>query len=72
MNKSGYGIVYDESGKAGLKDKNGRLVVDCQYDKILDYDDDGYIRVLKDNIYGTLDLNCQEVIAHSVGLTHLG
>lgn len=72
MNKSGYVIVYDESGKAGLKDKEERLVVACQYDNILDYDDDGYIRVLKDNIYGTLDLNCREVIAHSVGLTHLG
>lgn len=72
MNKSGYIIVYDQTGKAGLNDKDGKPVVACMYDKILDYDDDGYIRVLSGNIYGTLDLNCKEVIPHSIGLTHLG
>ena len=72
MNRTGYTIVYNESGKAGLKDEDGKLIVACQYDQILDYDDDGYIRVLKGNIYGTLDLECQEVIPHSIGLTHLG
>lgn len=44
----------------------------CQYDQILDDDDDGYIRVLKGDVYGTLERNCQEVIPHSIGLTHLG
>lgn len=72
MNKSGYIIVYDETGKAGLKDKDGVLIVACLYDKILDYDDDGYIRVLNGNVFGTLDLNGREVIPHSIGLTHLG
>lgn len=72
MNKSGYIIVYDETGKAGLKDNEGKTIVACMYDKILDYDDDGYIRVLSGKVYGTLDLNGREVIPHSIGLTHLG
>ena len=72
MNKTGFVIVYNDAGQAGLQDENGQLVVPCQYDKILDYDDDGYIRVLKGDVYGTLNWNCQEVIPHSIGLTHLG
>ena len=72
MNVTGFVIVYNDAGQAGLQDKDGKLVVPCQYDKILDYDDDGYIRVLKGDVYGTLNCNCQEVIPHSLGLTHLG
>ena len=72
MNVTGFVIVYNDAGQAGLQDKDGKLVVPCQYDKILDYDDDGYIRVLKGDVYGTLEWNCQEVIPHSLGLTHLG
>ena len=72
MNKTGFVIVYNDAGQAGLQDENGLLVVPCQYDKSLDYDDDGYIRVLKGDVYGTLNWNCQEVIPHSIGLTHLG
>ena len=72
MNKTGFVIVHNDAGQAGLQDEHGKPVVPCQYDQILDYDDDGYIRVLKGGVYGTLDLNCQEVIPHSIGLTHLG
>lgn len=72
MNKTGFVIVYNDGGQAGLQDEHGKLVVPCLYDKILDYDDDGYIRVLKGDVYGTLDWNCREVIPHSIGLTHLG
>lgn len=72
MNRTGYIIVCDESGKAGLQNGDGGLVVPCKYDKILDYDDDGYIRVLNGGFYGTLDLKCREVIPHSAGITHLG
>lgn len=71
MNRTGYEIFY-ENGKAGLKDSDGAVVLPCKYDKILDYDDDGYIRVLIGDVYGTLDLDCKEVISHSLGLTHLG
>lgn len=71
MNRTGYEIFH-ENGKAGLKDSDGHVVLPCVYDKILDYDDDGYIRVLKGKVYGTVDLDCKEVIPHSVGLTHLG
>ena len=45
MNKTRFVIVYNDAGQAGLQDENGQLVVPCQYDKILDYDDDGYIRM---------------------------
>ena len=72
MKRSGFTILHDESGKAGLADKDGKIVAAFEYDKILDYDDDGYIRVLKGDIYGTLDLEGRMVIPHSAGLTHLG
>lgn len=65
-------MIFYEDGKAGLKDSKGNVVLPCVYDKILDYDDDGYIRVLKGKVYGTVDFNCKEVIPHSLGLTHLG
>ena len=71
MNKSGFKIIYD-GNKAGLQNKDGEQVVPCVYDKILDYDGDGYIRVLIGDVYGTIDLEGKEVIPHTVGLTHLG
>ena len=71
MNRTGY-VIFHEKGKAGLKDADGHVVLPAVYDKILDYDDDGYIRVLKGDVYGTVDLEGQEVIPHSIGLTHLG
>ena len=71
MNKTGY-VIFHESGKAGLKDAQGHVILSAGYDKILDYDDDGYIRVLKGNVYGTVDFEGHEVIPHSIGLTHLG
>lgn len=52
-------------------DKDGNCVVPYEYD-IIDYDDYGYIRVLKDGIYGTVDFNGNIVISHSLGLTHIG
>lgn len=71
MNRSGFEIVCQD-GKYGLQDDKGTLVVPCIYDKILDYDDDGYIRVLKGEIYGTVDLKGNPAIPHSMGITHLG
>lgn len=71
MNRSGFEIVCQD-GKYGLLDDNGNLVVPRIYDKILDYDDDGYIRVLKGEVYGTVDLKGKPVIPHSLGITHLG
>ena len=44
MNKSGF-IIVTENGLYGLEDSEGHRVVPCEYDKILDYDDDGYIRL---------------------------
>lgn len=72
MNRSGYMIVKDESGKAGLTDAEGHQVLPCIYDRILDFDDDGYIRVIEGDVYGTIDLEGNAVIPHSMGLTHLG
>lgn len=71
MNRSGFEIVCQD-GKYGLQDEKGNLVVPCIYDKILDYDDDGYIRVLRREVYGTVDLKGNPVIPHSLGITHLG
>lgn len=71
MNRTGY-VIFHEKGKTWLKGTDGSIVLPAVYDKILDYDDDGYIRVLMGDIYGTVDLEGQEVIPHSLGLTHLG
>ncbi len=71
MNKSGYVIVI-ENGLYGLEDAEGRKVVPCEYDKILDYDDDGYIRLLKGDVYSTITIKGKAVIPLSKGLTHLG
>lgn len=56
----------------GLNDSQGRAVLKCEYDQVLDFDDDGYVRFLKDGIYGTIDLSGNVVIPLSLGLTHLG
>lgn len=49
MNKSSWEITW-KNGKAGLVDIEGEEIVPCHYDKILDYDDDGYVRLIKDKV----------------------
>lgn len=71
MNKSGF-VIVKEGGKAGLKNKDGKMILPCVYDRIPDYDDDGYIRVIIGDVCGTVDLEGNEVIPHSKKLTHLG
>ncbi len=71
MNKSGFTIIK-EGELYGLVDENLKVVVPCEYDNILDYDDDGYIRLLKGNVYSTINLKGEKVIPLSKGLTHLG
>ena len=75
MNKSGFSIIYKLVGdklRYGLKDKSGKTVLPCAYDQILDYDDDGYIRLIQDGIYATIDFECNFVIGFDRELTHLG
>ncbi len=71
MNRSGY-IINRKDGKCGLEDSDGQSVVPCEYDEILNYDDDGYIRLIKNGIYKTLSIKGQEAIPLSKGITHLG
>ncbi len=56
MKRSGYEII-EEGGRFGLADSNGKTVVPCVYDKIPDYDDDGYIRLLKGEVYSTVTID---------------
>lgn len=71
MNKSDFIIVY--KGKfVGLTTQSGEEVLPCDYDKIPDYDDDGYIRFIKDGVYGTVNLKGEVCIPLSKQLTHLG
>lgn len=72
MNRSGYIIVKEDVHKVGLQDAAGQEILPCIYDDILDYDDDGYIRFVKDRVYGTIDLSGTIVIPLSCGITHLG
>ena len=71
MNKSGF-VIVTENGLYGLEKANGQKVVPCEYDKILDYDDDGYIRLLKDDVYSTISIKGKKAIPLSKGLAHLG
>lgn len=71
MNKSDFIIVY-EGKYTGLENEAGDIVLPCEYDKILDYDDDGYIRFIKDGIYGTIDLEGNICIPLTEKLSHLG
>lgn len=64
--------IFCNDGLYGLQDKDGQAIVAPEYDQILDYDGDGYIRVLKGEIYGTVDLEGHPIISHKRGLTHLG
>ncbi len=72
MNKSGCKIVSEGEGKVGLLAADGRVLLPCIYDSVLDFDDDGYIRFLKDGVYSTIDFEGRIAIPHSLGLTHLG
>ncbi len=72
MNKSGFVIVDKGLHAVGLNDKEGNEVLPCVYDKILDYDDDGYIRFIKDGVVGTIDFSGKIVIPLTIGITHLG
>lgn len=72
MNKSDFEIISNDNGLYGLSNHAGNIVVPCTYDKILDYDDDGYIRLIKGGVYGTINLQGYVAISHSKGLTHLG
>ena len=40
----------------GLETASGKVLLPQIYDKILDYDEDGYVRFLKDGFYATIDL----------------
>jgi hypothetical protein len=71
MNKSGF-VIVTENGLYGLEDANGHKIIPCEYDKILDYDDDGYIRLLKGDVYSTITVKGKKAIPLSKGLTHLG
>ena len=71
MKKSDF-IIVEKDGLYGLDDKDGRRVVACEYDKILDYDDDGYIRLIRDGIYSTVNIEGKEAISPSCGINHLG
>lgn len=72
MKKSGFVIVHDTNHLVGLKDKDGNEILPCIYNHIPDFDDDGYIRFIKDGVTGTIDLKGNVVIPLSKKLLHLG
>ena len=72
MNKSGYIIIKEGPHKVGLRDDEGREIVPCRYDDILDYDDDGYIRIIKNGFYSTIDVQGSPRISFARRITHLG
>ena len=72
MDKSGFIIIKLGQHQVGLQDKNGKEILPCVYDKILDYDEDGYVRFIKDGVYGTVNLKGDICIPLSLGITHLG
>ena len=71
MTKSDW-IIVGQKGCMGLETASGKVLLPQIYDKILDYDEDGYVRFLKDGFYATIDLQGKVCIPLSDGLTHLG
>lgn len=57
---------------AGLEDEQGHIVVPCEYNHILNFDDDGYIRLIKGDVYCTVDIEGRPMISPERGLTRLG
>lgn len=72
MNKSDFVIVDKGPHRVGLQTSGGKSVLSCVYDKILDYDDDGYVRFIRKGFYGTVNLQGKICIPLSLQIIHLG
>ncbi len=72
LKRSGFVIVDKGEHRVGLADKEGKEILPPEYDTVLDYDEDGYVRFLRGGFYGTVDLEGNVVIPLTLGLTHLG
>lgn len=72
MNVTHWVIIRDEQGKYGLQTAEGREIEPCLWDRIADYDDDGYIRMYRGKNIRTINVHGREMIALSQGLTWLG
>lgn len=58
---NGYSIMSDRDGDFGIIDRNGRWVMEPEYQKIWKPGDKGHRVVLKDGRYGLLDSDCNFV-----------
>lgn len=56
-------FIKVESGKYGFTDKNGNLVVDCQYEMAYEFNEYGFATVKKDGKWGAINEEGQEVVA---------
>ena len=72
LKKSGFVIINLGAHQVGLHDAEGQELLPCVYDEVLDYDEDGYIRFLRDGVYATIDLQGKICSPLDRGLTHLG
>ena len=50
-------IAYSENGKWGFKDKNGNIIVNCEYDMVTEINEYGYAGIKKDGKWGSIDSN---------------
>lgn len=48
-------IAYRQDGKWGFVDKNGNIVVNCEYDMVTEINEYGYAGIKKDGKWGSID-----------------
>lgn len=56
-------FASSENGKWGFIDSNGNKVVDCQYDRVTEFNEYGFAGVKKDGKWGVINSQAQEIVA---------
>ena len=64
---NGYCIMTNANGDLGLIDKNGKWIVEPEYDEIWEPHDSGYRIIVKDSKHGVLDAMCNLVYPAEYG-----
>lgn len=54
--------AYEENGKWGFKSKNGKTVVNPEYDFVTELNEYGFAGILKDGKWGIIDANGKKVV----------
>ena len=50
-------FAVEENGKYGFKDKSGKIVINCIYDEVTEFNNYGFAGIKKDGKWGVIDSN---------------